>query len=114
MWLVYLPIRPGYASGVSRIDVAALEAAKSSVIFEQYIERVATGPAAAQQSLFSYFRGTPPTFESDLVQSVLQVSEAAVVGVISTFLSRLFDVNQSIMVACVNSSKGEAPFSHPL
>ncbi len=94
----------GYACGSLEVDPRALAAAKGVVLFD-YLDRVWTGSAAAQQSFLNYFRGTPPSFCADTMRAVQRVAAADVVRVVRQHVLRLFDVTRTSMVASCPSSQ---------
>lgn len=93
-----------YAGGALEIDTHALAAAKGAVMFE-YLDRVWTGPAAAQQSFMNYFRGTSPRFCVETIAAVQEVREVEVVRAVRKHVLRLFDVTRTSMVAACPSSQ---------
>jgi len=96
-----------YAGGSLEVDTRALARAKSAVLFE-YLDRIWTRPAAAQQSFLNYFRGTRPWFCTETMAAVQNVSAPEVVRAIRRHILRIFDVTRTSMVAACPSSQALA------
>ncbi|XP_060600571.1 uncharacterized protein C05D11.1-like [Ruditapes philippinarum] len=93
-----------YVNGKTELNDIELESAKSSLTFE-VIEKETTVSDVSTQSLLSYFKGVPHTYNKDLLKLISMVTLNDLKRVGDKYIAKLFNEKEARRAVCCNPSK---------